>query len=131
MNEMLRPIEQVRRTGITLKFAPSLVPLVLSGEKNLTWRIGDEKNLQEGDELDLLLKGEDENGILIVGSEPFGRARVVKVWEKAFKNFTDEEKSGHEAFVSDDVMIEAYRKYYGAHVNAETIVKIIRFELIF
>lgn len=35
----------------TLKFAPHLVPLVLSVEKISIWRLFDEKNLTDGDKL--------------------------------------------------------------------------------
>lgn len=38
----------------TLKFAPDLVPLVLSGKKDTTWRLWDDKNLTENDIVDFI-----------------------------------------------------------------------------
>lgn len=120
----------MKRNPIRVNFAPKLVRLVKSGEKYLTWRINDEKDFQVGDELILWLKGKDENGLQVESQAEFGRGRVVDVWEKKFKDFTFKEKNGHEKFGSDEEMIDQYKKYYGDFVNPETIVKIIRFELI-
>ncbi len=116
--------------SLRLNFSPNLVPLVLSGKKFLTWRINDDKNINSGDELSLWLKGKDENGSEIQGDKPFGKAKVVEVWEKPFKEFTTKEKNGHEQFSSDEEMVNQYKKYYGNWVSSETKVKIIRFELI-
>lgn len=54
----------------TLKFDQSLVPLVLSGEKNSTWRLFDDKDLITGDDLILMNK---QTG------EEFAKAKIVWV----------------------------------------------------
>ena len=105
----------------TLKFAPHLVPLVLSGEKTATWRLFDEKDLQEGDILDLL---EQSNG------NTFAQAVIVSVKEKQLQDLRDDDYVGHEKFESQEKMYETYRGYYGDRVTPETLVKIIRFEII-
>lgn len=115
---------------IRVNFAPPLVPQVLSGEKFLTWRINDEKEFQLGDELILWLKGKDEYGKEVEGIAPFGRARVIKVWEKPFSEFGDEELTGHEKFSNREEMIARYQAYYGPEVSNDTLVKIIKFELL-
>lgn len=38
----------------TIKFRDYLVPLVLSGEKNSTWRLFDDKDIQVGDTVQLI-----------------------------------------------------------------------------
>lgn len=119
----------MNKKSIRVNFSPKLVPLVLKREKFLTWRINDEKNIQEGDELSLWLKGKDENGVLIEGNKEFGKAVVVEVWERQFKDFTDNEKNGHESFKNNEEMINQYKTYYGAWVNEKTQVKIIKFKL--
>lgn len=44
----------------SLKFKPHLVPLVLSGEKDSTWRLFDDKDLKEGDELQFMNSETDD-----------------------------------------------------------------------
>ena len=105
----------------TLKFAPQLVPLVLSGEKTSTWRLFDDKELAAGDVLRLMHK---ETG------EVFAVARIAAVEEKALGKIGAEDFSGHEKFESGEKVFEAYRGYYGDKVNENTIVKMIDFEVV-
>lgn len=63
----------------TLKFAPDLVSLVLSGDKTSTWRVFDDKNLEVGDELLFLNK---ETG------EEFAKALITAVRVKCLGDIT-------------------------------------------
>lgn len=105
----------------TLKFHKDLVPLVLSGSKTSTWRLFDDKNLSEGDEIELREFGD---GML------FAYARIVSVVEKKFNELIDDDKSGHESFESDEEMYRTYGRYYDGTVDPDTTLKIIRFELV-
>jgi hypothetical protein len=78
-----------------VKFRDYLVPLVLSGEKNSTWRLFDDKNLSVGDEIELREFGKDTS---------FATAQIGKVVEKPFGELTEVDKAGHEAFDSDTEM---------------------------
>lgn len=102
----------------TVKFAASLVPLVISGEKNSTWRLFDDKDLSVGDDLEFVNK---ETG------EIFGHAKILEVREKKLKDIQDEDFDGHEKFENNDAMIEQYKVYYGEKVSGETVVKLIKF----
>jgi len=104
----------------TLKFRSYLVPKVLSGEKYSTWRLFDDKDIQEGDEVDLLE---------FVTNSHFGKAKVTKVVEKPMGELTDGDKEGHEGFESEEEMYKIYETYYKQPVGPETIVKIIWFKL--
>ena len=104
----------------TLKFRDNLTKLVLAGEKNLTWRLFDDKDLAEGDEVDL---------INWKTKEKFGEAKLVKVWEKKMGELQESDFDGHEKFSSNEEMYKTYRLYYGDKVGPDTIVKIIRFQL--
>lgn len=106
---------------IKLKFAANLVPLVLNGKKNTTWRINDEKEINKGDELIMYMTGENQ---------PLARLLVTDVWTKPFKEFTEKEKAGHERFKDDEEMVNQYKDYYGDWVNFDTAVKIIKFKLL-
>jgi hypothetical protein len=97
------------------------VPLVLSGEKNSTWRLFDDKELSVGDEIELQEFGKDTS---------FATAKITKVITKPFAGLTDTDKEGHETFNNDEEMRATYSSYYNTKVEADTVVKIIWFELL-
>lgn len=105
----------------TLKFRDYLVPLVMSGEKDSTWRLFDDKDLNTGDEVELQM---------FVTNKPFAKAKIVDVIEKQFKDLSKDDKKGHELFKGDDEMYAKYTEYYKQEITPETSLKIIRFELI-
>ncbi|HEY5383048.1 MAG TPA: ASCH domain-containing protein [Candidatus Paceibacterota bacterium] len=104
----------------TIKFRGNLAKLVLAREKDTTWRLFDDKNLSEGDGVDLVNSDTKEK---------FGKATLIKVWEKKMEELVDSDFDGHEKFESEEEMYKIYRTYYGNKVGSETIVKIIRFKL--
>jgi hypothetical protein len=104
----------------TIKFRDYLVPLVLSGEKDCTWRLFDDKDIQVGDNV-LLINWNTK--------EQFGSALIVSVKEKMLKELQDSDFEGHEKFESTEKMYESYRTYYGDNVVPESVVKIIKFKL--
>ena len=103
-----------------IKFRKSLSEQILRGEKTTTWRLFDDKNLQQGDEVSF--------AVWETGQE-FSKAELTSVQEKSFTSLTDEDWHGHEKFSSDEEMYATYKKYYGREVNENTKVKIIKFEL--
>jgi hypothetical protein len=105
----------------TLKFEANLVPLVLSGEKDTTWRLWDDKDIKEGDRVTLVARPELNN---------FAEAIIVSVREKPMGALTDFDKKGHEKFKNNQEMFETYSRYYKKPVNQETLVKIVRFKLL-
>ena len=60
----------------SLKFSPSLIPIILSGEKTSTWRLFDDKNLSTGDTLEFTNK---ETGA------PFAHAIIVNVAQRNYR----------------------------------------------
>lgn len=102
-----------------LKFAEPLPELVLSGEKDTTWRIGDEKDLSIDDELSLCNNNDEE----------FARARIIWIKETTFENLTFEDKEGHEKFNSDEKRYSTYSRYMNKEINSQTKVKVIKFKL--
>lgn len=104
-----------------VKFRDYLVPLVLSGEKNSTWRLFDDKNLSKDDVIELREFGKNTS---------FAKAKIIHVIEKPFKDLTDSDKIGHEVFENDRTMYETYSGYYNTLVDGNTKVKIIWFELL-
>jgi hypothetical protein len=104
-----------------VKFRDYLVPLVLSGEKNSTWRLFDDKDLSVGDDIELQV---------FVTLKAFANAKIIKVAEKQFAELSKEDKQGHEKYTSDVDMYAEYTRYYKTDVGPETLVKIIWFELV-
>lgn len=105
----------------TLKFRPYLIDLILSGKKNVTYRLFDDKDLTVGDELIL------QNWETL---EDFAKARIIETREKRLGDLTEEDLDGHEKFENAGEMYKTYKEYYGDKVRSETMVKIIKFELI-
>lgn len=103
-----------------LRFSEPLPKLILNGQKNITWRINDDKNIILGDKLSLCYKDGRE----------FAKVKVILVKETTFGNLTEEDKKGHEKFSSDKEMYETYSKYYNITVGPKTMVKIIKFRLL-
>tara|TARA_Y100000310_G_scaffold112994_2_gene111542 strand:+ start:3459 stop:3791 length:333 start_codon:yes stop_codon:yes gene_type:complete len=104
----------------SLKFRDYLVPLVLSGEKDITWRLFDDKELSVSDKIELINWNTKEK---------FGEAEITEIKEKEMKKLEDEDFKGHEKFKNKEQMYKIYRTYYGDRVKPATIVKIIKFEL--
>lgn len=105
----------------TLKFRSNLMKMILDGEKNVTWRLFDDKNLQVFDKLELL---EWES------KEKFADAEIENVYEKKLSKIEEKDMEGHEKFESREEMLTVYKKYYGDKVDWDTVVKIIKFRLI-
>lgn len=103
----------------TLKFADPLVELILSGEKTVTWRLFDDKDLQVADMVELLTNAK----------EKFGEAEILSVKEKKLGEIGEADFAGHEIFANRDDMLNTYKGYYGDRVTWDTVVKIIAFRL--
>ncbi len=104
-----------------VKFRSYLIPLVLSGEKNSTWRLFDDKNLTVGDVIELRE---------FITLRHFANAQITKVIEKSFVDLDAQDKLGHETFESNEEMYKTYSKYYQTDVGPSTTVKVIWFDLI-
>lgn len=87
----------------TLKFSPDLIPLILSGKKDSTWRLWDDKDLRGGDVITLIRRPE---------LTPFAIAKVTSCIEKPLGELTKKDKKGHEPFTSDEEMYRRYSDYY-------------------
>jgi hypothetical protein len=103
----------------TLKFEPKLCELILSGTKTSTWRLFDDKDLKTGDILQFINKDT---------REIFGTAAITDLYVKTLGTLEDKDWIGHERYQNEEVMYQAYRRYYGDKVNENTEVKIIRFD---
>ena len=104
-----------------LKFKHELAKKILSGEKTTTWRLFDDKDLTEGDEVVFV----DSD----TGNE-FARVRLVKIDEQRLGEMREEDFLGHEKYESVEEMLETFKRYYGDGVNLESVVKVVRFVVV-
>lgn len=104
----------------TLKLRKNLSELILKNKKTTTWRIFDDKDITQGDEMQFVVW---ETG------EVFANAKIVHVVEKKFKELSEEDLDGHEKFATKEEMYATYSRYYQRQVDENTVVKIIKFEL--
>lgn len=104
----------------SLKFESGLADLVLSEQKNCTWRLWNDKQLTVGDEIKLIRRPE---------MAVFAHAIITALAEKTMGELTHEDKVGHEEFETDEEMYDTYSHYYNRPVNSESPVTIIHFQL--
>ncbi|MBU4480120.1 ASCH domain-containing protein [Patescibacteria group bacterium] len=105
----------------TLKFRENLSKLILKGDKDTTWRLFDDKDLTEGDEVSFVVKET---------LKEFAKAKIIGMRETTFGELTEEDWDGHEKFESEEEMYKIYSGYYNKEVNKNSLVKIIKFKLI-
>lgn len=104
----------------TLKFRKTLSELILTGKKNTTWRLFDDKNLSKGDIVSFLIQET---------LKEFTKVKITSIKETTFGELTDEDWDGHEKFSSNEDMYKTYSKYYNRQVTHDSPVKIIKFEI--
>ncbi len=102
----------------SLKFQPHLAQMIREGRKTTTWRLFDDKDLQVGDEIELVEKGQNA---------PFAHTTITKMVYKTLGSLQDEDWVGHEKFASEEEMYATYQNYYGPSVGPDIEVKIIWF----
>jgi hypothetical protein len=102
----------------TLKFYPNLCVQILSGEKTVTWRIHDDKDLQVNDEIQFVNR--ETKTVFGVGTIAHTQIKTLGTLEKS-------DWEGHERFASEEEMYATYRFYYGDTVGPPTEVKRINF----
>lgn len=103
-----------------LTFEEPFPELIKEGEKEVTWRVGDEHDVSEGDELLLC----DDDG------EAFAEARVTYTKRTSFGDLAATEWAGHERFDSAEELYKTYTEYYDHDIGPDTTLRVIRFTLI-
>lgn len=113
------PINGLTISAETFKFRPFLMPLVLSGEKHITYRL-EPKPIKQGDIIRLINHA---------SKEQFALARITKV-VKDTMGHVSEIQEGHEKFKSRKELYKTYEGYYHKKVDDDTAVWMYHFELV-
>lgn len=111
----------------TLKLDHDIAQLVLTGEKNVTWRMYDDKDISVNDELDLVDKVDPSNPATW---HSIGTARVNVVVEKRLGDVDKSDVDGGENLASKDELLQKYQHYYGPQVTFDTPIKMIHFSML-
>lgn len=111
----------------TLKLDHVLAQQVLRGEKTVTWRIYDDKNISVGDEVQLIDKVDPKNR---AQWQVIGIATIEAVVEKRIKDITAEDMEGHAHYASTADIVQEFQQYYGSEVDEQTPVKLIYFSFV-
>lgn len=104
-----------------LKFRSQHIPIILSQTATVTWRLFDDKQIKQGDELVLINSDTDRQ---------FGKAQVLSVREKKLRAVEPKDLPTYEELYNKEKIIETCKLYYGDQVTPETPIKIIEFELV-
>lgn len=104
-----------------LHFNSHVIPLIMSGQKNTTWRLWDDKDLSENDIVDCMESGSNKK---------FTQAQLVKIDQKTLGDLNTDDKLGYEEFKNDQDMYSKFKKYYKKDVGPKTKVKVITFKII-
>lgn len=104
-----------------LKFRPWLADMILRGEKTTTFRLLDDKDLQVGNEIEL---------VNWETKEPFGKAIVLEAYDKELGQLVEADFVGHEKYENEEQMYASFREFYGDQVTPETVVRIVRFKML-
>jgi ribonuclease HI len=107
-----------------LKLDHDLAGLVLTGTKNSTWRMFDDKDLAVDDQVELVDKvnPHDQQTWRVIGT-----ATIDNIVQKRLEDVTENDMEGHGGFESKAEMLKTYQKYYGPNVTWQTPVKLIYF----
>ncbi len=105
----------------SIKFRKDESERILSGEQTVTWRLFDDKDLQEGEIVQFIVWGTYAE---------FAQARLTKIVEKKFEDLSETGWDGYKQFPSKERMYKTFEVFYNRTVDGQTPVKVIQFELI-
>jgi hypothetical protein len=104
-----------------VKFMSKFRNDILSGKKNSTWRLFDDKDLSEGNVVEFLIWET---------KEPFAKARVTKVVVKKFSDINKGDFDASHQYSSDEEMYKVFEEHYNRPVDKDTFVKIVQYEIL-
>ena len=110
----------------TLKLEHHLAELVEQGKKTTTRRMYDDKDLSVNDDVQLIDKVDPSSPATwrVVGT-----ARINTIVQKRLGDLDAGDYEDHETVMPREKLLEHYRGFYGAQVDLDTPIKIIRFTL--
>lgn len=109
----------------TLKFDHDLAQQILSGKKNSTWRMFDDKDLSVNDDIKIIDKVDPESSDTWA---VIGQGKIKEIVEKKLGDVTEKDILAQHKNKSKNQLLEHYRQFYGERVDLDIPVKIISFD---
>ncbi len=107
---------------IVIGFVPDLVPLVISGEKTLTYRLEDNYNY------DILQPGDLVKTINSETEETFAELEIVDKSYTTFGNLPLDAEE-HERYSSKEEQRDTFHKYYNREIKDDERIIILEFKI--
>lgn len=107
-----------------LKFEHQFAADIKAGNKTATFRVNDDKDVKPGDVVELVDKVSHDYPTTW---EIPGELEITEVSQVSIGNLTNEHMLRAETFDSVDEMIQTFRRFYGEHVNEDTLVSVLSF----
>lgn len=107
-----------------LKFEHSFATDIQAGNKTATLRINDDKDIQLGDNIELVDKVKRDHP---TSWEVLGILHITAITNIALSDLKRENFIKAESFLTIDEMIQVFRRFYGEHIYENTEVAIVEF----
>ncbi len=106
---------------VSIGFDSNLIPLILSGRKTLTYRLGTKHaSLKVGDTVNIYDSATNEV------------CALVEITEKAVIPFGDlpVDRKGHEAYPSKEAQHQIFKQYYGKDIEENEPMLVLGFKIV-
>lgn len=110
-----------------LKFEHHFARQIIEGLKTATFRVNDDKDIRVGDEVELVDKVDHDRPTTWLVQ---GRLIIRDVQHVAIKDLDAFLFDRAESFGSIQEMLEVFRRFYGDHLNMESLVAVFNFNYI-
>jgi len=110
----------------TLKFNHAEAQAILAGQKTVTWRLYDDKDLSVNDDIKIIDQANHDDP---ASWKIIGHAKVTELVEKLLGDINARDMTAQDITDKNQVLAK-YQGYYGHRVNWGTVLKIVHFEFI-
>lgn len=107
-----------------LKFEHVFARDIIAGKKTATFRVNDDKDIRPGDVVEMVDKVDRDHPNTWDIS---GELEITSVSQTPIRELTKDHLLRAEKFDNIEQMIEAFRRFYGEHINQDTLVSVLNF----
>ena len=97
----------------------------MSGEKNATFRVNDDKDIKPNDRVQIIDKVDRDmpTSWLIPGE-----IKVLEVRELPLNELFESKSFNGESFKDKDEMVQTFKRFYGEHISIDSLITVFGFE---
>lgn len=109
-------------------FADNLIqPIIKKGETS-TWRINEKVPFRLSNTSNL--KVDDIISLSNNDGQEFAQAIILQIKDTSFENLSEDDKSAHKEFSSDEEMYQTFSSYYHTEIGPKSKIRIIKFRIV-